>query len=133
MRSALLLAVVVLALLAAACGGASAAGHTPIAFGITGGNLAPYRVTIQPNGSVRIRGAGLTSRRHITPARVRNLQREIQQAHLASRRCAGVLPDVASQYIRLGGRRVTVHGTCDQRFQSVWNDLLRGVALLRTG
>jgi len=113
--------------------GSGATEHAPIVFGITGGNMVPYRVSIEPNGSVRVTGSGLASRRHVTPARVRNLQREIQQAHLGGRRCAGVLPDVASRYIRLGGRTVTVHGTCDQRFQRVWNDLLRGVALLRTG
>jgi hypothetical protein len=107
--------------------------HTPIQFGIAGGNIAPYQVTIQPNGSVRITGSGRKSRRHITSARVRNLQREIEQAHLASRRCPGVLPDVAGQYIRLGDRMVTVHGTCEQGFQRVWNDLLRRVALVRSG
>ena len=79
--------VVVLTAIAAAltgCG-SGATEHAPIVFGITGGNMVPYRVSIQPNGSVRVTGSGLASRRHVTPARVRNLQREIQQAHLASR------------------------------------------------
>jgi hypothetical protein len=128
--------VVVLAAIATGltgCGASGATDHKPIQFGITGGNMVPYRVSIQPNGNVLTTGSGLTSRRNITSARVRSLQREIQQAHLASRRCAGVLPDVAGRYIRLGGRMVTVQGTCDQGFERVWNDLVRDVALLRTG
>ena len=132
MRPALLLLAVVFAAAAAACG-ASATGPMPIQFGITGGNVVPYRVSIQPNGTVLTTGSGLRSRRHITSARVRSLQREIQQAHLASRRCAGVLPDVAGRYIRLGVHTVTVQGSCEQGFQRVWNDLVRSVALLRTG
>jgi hypothetical protein len=130
MRAALLLAVVVAV---TACGGASAAGHTPIAFGITGGNLAPYRVTIEPNGSIRVRGSQRTSRRQIAPARVRRLRREIERAHLSSRRCAGTLPDFAARYIRLGGRTYTVHGSCEERFQRVWNELLRATAVLQLG
>jgi hypothetical protein len=110
----------------AACG-ASAAGEAPIVFGIAGGNVIPYRVTIQPNGRVRV--TGRKARRQIAPARVRQLRREIQRAHLASRRCAGVPPDVATQYIRLGGRRYVVHGGCEARFRHVWNDLLRTVRL----
>jgi len=131
MRSALLVAVVVAA--AAGCGGASAAGDSPIAFGITGGNLAPYQVTIQPNGSVRVRGPERTARRQIPPPRVRRLRRDIERAHLSSRRCAGTLPDFAAQYIRLDGRRYTVHGSCEARFQRVWNELLRATAVLQLG
>ena len=40
----------------AACGSAAVT-HMPIVFGITGGNIAPYRVSIQPNGSVRVSGS----------------------------------------------------------------------------
>jgi hypothetical protein len=130
MRAALLLAVVVAV---TACGGASAAGHTPIAFGITGGNLAPYHVTIQPNGSVRVRGSQRTSRRQIAPARVRRLRRDIERAHLASLWCPGSLPDFAAQYIRLDGRTFTVHGSCEARFQRVWNELLRATAVRQLG
>ena len=104
--------------------GASSTAHGPIVFGITGGNIAPYRISIQPNGGVR--GA---SHRRIPPARVRRLRREIEQAHLTSRTCAGALPDVASQYIRVGRRTVTVHGDCETSFERVWNDLAQVVGL----
>jgi hypothetical protein len=105
-----------------ACGSSSTA-RRPIVFGVTGGNIAPYRVSIQPNGSVLVRGSQRGLRRRILPARVRRLRREIQQAHLSSRKCAGVLPDVASQYIGA----VTVHGDCEAQFARVWNDLAKAV------
>jgi hypothetical protein len=125
-RPALTLAAVAIALAAAACG-ASASGGGPIVFGITGGNLAPYRVTIEANGSIRVRGGQRDMRRRIAPSRVHRLRREIRRAHLVSRRCPGVLPDFSAQYIRLDGRTFTVHGTCEARFQRVWNDLVRAV------
>jgi hypothetical protein len=122
------LAVVVLVVATAACG-TSAAPRTPISFGIAGGNVIPYRVTIQPNGRVRLTGSPRTARRRVAPARVRRLRDEIQSAHLASRRCAGVLPDVAGRYVRAGGRTFTVHGDCEAGFRRVWRDLMRAVAL----
>jgi hypothetical protein len=116
----------VLAAWLAACGSTAATGQTPIVFGITGGNIAPYRVSIQPTGSVRD-SSQRSPRRQIPVARVRGLRTEIQQAHLANRHCAGVLPDIASRYIRVGGRTATVHGTCEPGFERVWNDLVRAV------
>ena len=97
-------------------------------FGISGGNIAPYSVSIQPTGTVKVRASlGLHARRRIAPARLRQLRSEIRRAHLESRRCPGVLPDFASRYIRVGSRTVTVHGGCDLAFNRVWNDLSRAV------
>jgi hypothetical protein len=118
--------VVVVAAIAAAlagCGSSSTA-QGPLVFGITGGSMVGYNVSIQPNGGVR--GA---SRRQIPAAQVRRLRQEIQQAHLTSRQCAGALPDFASQYIRVGPRTVTVHGDCEPSFVRVWNDLAQAVGL----
>jgi hypothetical protein len=106
-----------------ACGSSSVA-HDPIVFGIAGGNIAPYRISIQPNGSVR--GA---VNRQIGSTRVRRLRNEIAQAHLTSHTCAGVLPDVASRYIRVGARTVTVHGGCEASFNRVWSDLSQAVRI----
>jgi hypothetical protein len=113
------------------CGG-STASHARIRFGVTGGNLRGYHVTIQPDGSVQSKGSLPASRRQIAPTRVRQLEREIQQAHLASRQCAGVLPDIASRYIRVAGRTVMVHGSCDQDFQRIWTDLVQAAGLSRS-
>jgi hypothetical protein len=122
---ALLLALV--ALLAVGCGSSSAhhTDPTAIRFGITGGNIPRYDVTMQPNGRVRIRNAQGRSRVQIAPALVRRFQQEIQGAHLVSRRCPGALPDLAAEYIRVDGRTFTVHGGCEPRFQRVWHDLVR--------
>jgi hypothetical protein len=110
------------------CGLSAAAAHTSIGFGIRGGNISPYSVSIQPTGTIKIYSSGGNHpRRRLAPARVRRLRAEIQQAHLTSRRCPGVLPDFASRYIRVGSRTVTVHGGCERSFNRVWNDLSRAV------
>jgi hypothetical protein len=127
-RSALLFLAALVVAAAAACG-ASAGSRTPIVFGTTGGNLIGYHVTIQPNGGVRVRGEGWTARRQIRPARVRQLRREIQHAHLATTLCPGSLPDFASKFIRFSGRTVQVRGGCEQRFQRVFDALVSAVAL----
>jgi hypothetical protein len=117
-----------LAAAVAACG-ASAGGGTPIVFGTTGGNVIGFHVTIQPNGNVSVTGRGWKYRRQIRPARVRQLRRDIQDAHLASRACPGTLPDFASRFIRLGDRTYEVRGGCEQRFQRVFAALASAVAL----
>jgi hypothetical protein len=130
-RAGLLLAVAALAA-GTACGAVAATHPRPIRFGLTGGNVAPYRVLIKPSGAVTIDGPFADSRRKIPAKRVQRLQREIQQAHLAKRRmCPGVLPDIASEYIRLGSHTFTLHGTCEPRFQRVWRDLQHAVGRLR--
>ena len=122
-----LLLAVVGAAAVAACG-ASAGSSTPIVFGLTGGNAVPYRVTIQPDGSVRAT-QGWSVRKRILPRQVRRLRSEIRNAHLTSRLCPGFLPDFATNYIRLDGRTVRVHGQCEQRFTRVYDDLLAAVKL----
>ena len=127
MRPALLLLVVSAVAAVAACG-ASAGGRTPIVFGITGGNAIPYRVTIQPGGNVRV-SSGWKVRRQIRPARMRQLRREIQHAHLASSICTNSLPDFATRFVRLGDRRYAVRGECEVPFNRVFGDLTKAVAL----
>jgi hypothetical protein len=126
-RSVLLVLTVFVAAAVAACG-ASASGRTPIVFGLAGGNAVPYRVTIQPNGSVRV-SRGWTVRRQIPPRQARRLRAEIRNAHLTTRMCAGALPDFPTNYISLAGRTVRVHGRCEPRFTRVYDDLLAAVKL----
>jgi hypothetical protein len=112
-----------------ACGATTTAPTpTPIAFGVTGGNVVGYRLSIQPNGSVRSTGSARAIRRQIAAARLRQLRDEIEHAHLTSRSCPGALPDLARRYIRVGRRTVTVHGDCEAAFERVWSDLTRAVA-----
>ncbi|HEY3549779.1 MAG TPA: hypothetical protein VGK69_01820 [Gaiellaceae bacterium] len=125
MRAVLLLAVAGVAAFTA-CGAGSATRPRPIQFGVRGGNIVGYTISIGPNGKVTSpfgRGHG-----RIPERLVRQLGREIQQAHLAeSRICAGSLPDIAARYIRLGSSTFRLRGSCDSRFERVWSDLLRAV------
>jgi hypothetical protein len=120
-----------LALFAAACGSSAAhtGSHDVIRFGIAGGNIPGYRVTIEPSGSVHIRNVQGSSRLLIPPGRVRRLRDEIERAHLASRRCPGTLPDFAASFVGLGNRTFTVRGSCEPSFERVWRDLVKAVPL----
>src|SRR5262249_55605421 len=127
-RVVLLLLALSVAAAVAACG-ASAAGPTPIGFGVTGGDPARDRLGIVPDGSgPRPRGP-VTVRRHVRAARVRQLRSEIQRAHLATAICTGSLPDFSTRYIRLGDRRFAVRGRCEVPFNRVFSDLEKAVAL----
>lgn len=128
MRPAVLFLGVFVVAAVAACG-ASASGRTPIVFGVAGGNVIPYRLTIQPNGSVRLRGRGWKFRKQIRPAQVRRLRGEIQHAHLATSTCTGSLPDFATRFIRVGDRRYAVRGECEVPFNHVFHDLETAVRL----
>jgi hypothetical protein len=127
-RTSTLAVLAILAIGLSACG-ASAATQTSIVFGVGGGNMVPYSVTIEPSGAVHPHGSARVKHRQISTATVRRLRQEIQDAHLRSRECSGTLPDVGADYIRVSGRTVTVHGDCEPRFHRVWNDLAQAVGL----
>jgi hypothetical protein len=123
-RLALLLAVVGLAV-ATAAGASATTRPKPIQFGRSGGNGPQWAVLIKSGGGVTIASSGGGTRhRKITVTRVRQLDREIQRAHLAKQRlCAGSNPDFTSQYIKLDDHKFVLHGTCELKFTRVWNDL----------
>jgi hypothetical protein len=128
---AVLLLVVAGAAAFAACGAGAATRPPTIRFGLTGGNIAGSTVSIRPTGRIMIRGPSGITHRKVAARRVRRLRREIQAAHLAPNRvCAETIPDIASRYIRLGSHRFTLRGTCEPRFDRVWNDLQRAVGPL---
>jgi hypothetical protein len=105
-----------------------------IVFGDSGGNLAPFQVTIEPTGRVRSQGITRRQRRRLSHARVVSLSRLVNAdfaAGLKSRLCPGVNPDVASHFIRAKGRTVTVHGNCEPRFNGIWITLARAVGLIQ--
>ncbi len=119
----------------AACGASAASTQAKplrIVFGIAGGNLAPFQVTIDTSGRVRTTGSVRPHRRRLSRARVRSLSRLVRQAFaggLASRQCPGTNPDIGSDFIRATGRTVTVHGRCEPGFQKLWNELAQAVGL----
>jgi len=130
-RQALALAAAAAAL--CACG-ASAAAATPtrIAFGLGGGTVVPFRVVIEPTGSVRANGSRSVTHRRLSRRTVLALDREVRSAFrsgLASRQCPGTNPDVGTDFVTLGRRTVVVHGSCEPRFQRLWNALAQAVGL----
>lgn len=114
--------------LVAAVGGSTAKPNAqPIEFGMRGGNIVPFSVVIRPDGSVRATGSMKAGNHRIDPATVRRLRTEIADAHLVGRRCTGVVPDIGSRFIRVGNRTVTVHGSCNRRFERSWTALMSAV------
>lgn len=126
--------IVLAALLAGVCAcGSSAASTTPhrIVFGIAGGNMVPFQVTIEPTGRVRSSGPLKPTRRQLTHAKVVSLSRLVRQdlPALKSRLCPGTNPDVGSDFIHAYGRTVRVHGSCEPRFHRLWDTLAKAVGL----
>ena len=118
---------------AIACG-ASAASTKPhrIVFGVAGGNMVPYQVTIEPTGRVRSSGALRPRVRQLSHAKVVSLSRLVRQdfaAGLKSRLCPGTNPDIGSDFVAAYGRTVRVHGGCEPRFTKLWGTLARAVGL----
>jgi hypothetical protein len=117
----------------AACGSSSASTQAKplrIVFGVGGGNMVPFQITIQPTGRVRSSGMEPT-RRRLSHARVLSLTRLVREdfPRLKSRRCSGTLPDIGAEFIHAEGRTVRVHGGCEPRFHRLWNTLARAVGV----
>ena len=128
--------VVILAtLLVGVCAcGSSAASTTPhrIVFGIVGGNMVPFQVTIEPTGRIRVSGPLKPSRRQLSRAKVVSLSRLVRQGFgsgLKTRLCPGTNPDIGSKFIHAYGRIVRVHGGCEPRFSRLWDTLAQAVGL----
>lgn len=132
--------IAVLAALAAAasgCGGSSPSTRpTRIAFGVGGGNIAPYHVTIESTGLIRASGSMQPKQHGLSRTEVASLSRLVRDEFgtgLKSRQCPGTNPDVASDFIHAYDRTVRVHGTCEPRFQRLWNTLAQAVGLDASG
>jgi hypothetical protein len=127
--------IVLAALLGGVCAcGQSAASTTPhrIVFGVGGGNMVTYQVTIEPTGRIRSSGPLRPRVRRLSHAKVVSLSRLVRTdfaAGLKSRLCPGTNPDIGSHFIQAYGRTVRVHGSCEPRFQRLWDTLARAVGL----
>jgi hypothetical protein len=123
------------ALLSGVCACGSSAASTPphrIVFGVGGGNMVPFQVTIEPTGRVRSSGPLAPKIRHLSHAKVVSLSRLVREdfaSGLKSRLCPGTNPDVGSDFIQAYGRTVRVHGSCEPRFHRLWDTLARAVGL----
>jgi hypothetical protein len=116
--------------IAVACGSAvaSAAPATyTLAFGRTGGNIIPFRVTVTTAGRVQVTGPVRVGRTRLTAAQIAAVERVVVKERFAalpsSTSCPGTLPDVATTYVVADGRTVRVHGGCRPRFTAVFTAL----------
>jgi hypothetical protein len=121
----------ILALLALAAAAlpaaADASPKTGFEFGRAGGSIRPFAVSIATTGRVTATGAAPEHRTTLTKKQLADLNRVAFVTHFetlpATTACPNTLPDIAAQYIRVGGRTVRVHGTCVTRFNRLWTAL----------
>lgn len=105
----------------------AALAQTGFAFGRDGGNIMPFTVAIAASGRVTATGAAPAHAATVSRLRLAKLDRAVRDAQLAKlpklTMCPGTLPDIAAQFIRVGGRTVRVHGSCVARFNRLWTAL----------
>ncbi|HEX3225041.1 MAG TPA: hypothetical protein VHQ89_03000 [Gaiellaceae bacterium] len=125
--------VAVLLLAAALPSAVGASAQRGFAFGRTGGNILPFTVSIENNGSVHVTGPVAVMRKKLTRLEVADLNRVVATNGFERLRpmnqCPDALPDVASTFVRVGPLRVQVHGSCLARYQHVYNALAKAVRL----
>jgi hypothetical protein len=106
---------------------AAQASSTPaLRFGRSGGNIAPFTVTISPTGRVTAQGPVRLARPRLTPSpdAVHGLV-DLAKAEgffrmPATTVCRGTLPDFASSFVAVGSKRVSVRGSCNRRFSQLY-------------
>jgi hypothetical protein len=93
----------------------------------------PLTVTIARDGTVTARGPAQGIRPKLSPAAVAGLIRLARAEGLTTgsslTRCAGTLPDIAAAWVSVGGRTMTVHGSCKPRFTELYAVLSAAVGL----
>jgi hypothetical protein len=136
-RRLILLAVLSLGL--AACGssgtpatGPGQTGHPiQVEFGVTGGNIVPFTISISPDGKINEQGTLRVGKKHVASATVASLSDAVRSdlPGLSDRQCKGTLPDVGSRFIKADGKTVTVHGSCEAGFERLWSQLTAAAGL----
>ena len=132
LRASVLLAALTVALavpLAVLAGGGGKRQSSPtFAFGRTGGNIIPFKVTIGRDGRVTTTGSGHVTLTQASTA-LRNGLAKLAQVEgfwtlptfIA---CTGTNPDVAAHFVTVsaGGktRTVTSHGSCKPAFEELY-------------
>src|SRR3954447_1457644 len=108
---------------------ALAAPQTGFAFGRVGGSIMPFTVAVATSGVVKRDGPAPGAAKHLTKQQLAVLTRvavETQFTRMpAVTACPNTLPDIAAQFIRVGGRTVRVHGRCLAGFNRLWAALAR--------
>jgi hypothetical protein len=104
-------------------------GQAVFSFGIQGGNIRPWSVTISDDGSLTATGSIKHVQKLADPKDTLNGLLKLADAENffglpKNVRCPGVLPDVAAQWITIKAngdtKSVTVHGGCNAAFRQVY-------------
>lgn len=140
-RASTLLAVVTVALavpLAVLAGSTARRQALPtFAFGRTGGNIVPFRVTIARDGRVVARGP-IRATAVATSIPLRNGLARLARAEgfftmATALWCGAVNPDVAGRFVTVSAygrsRTVTAHGTCYPAFEELYAVLSASVGV----
>jgi len=115
----------VLALGLAACGG-SGTQNLKITFGLSGGTMRPYSVTIAPGGAVTTTGLPYGKPKPVTSGKDAELSGLVRKgfADFKNDQCPGTFPDESAMFITALGRTITVRGSCEPGFTQLWNSLI---------
>ena len=108
----------------------SSYGQATISFGIEGGNIRPWSVTVNYNGSIVGNDYRKPTNTHLYDPKnsMNGLQKlagaEGFVAMPATQQCARVLPDVAARFVTIatatGTHKVSVRGLCNTQFNELW-------------
>jgi len=130
-RIPFLAALAVLMLALAACGGSKKPTGVKITLG-RGGGLAPFAITIAPDGKVTAAGATpVKPPAALTSAQDDEVSRLVRDGFgkLKSIQCAGTFPDEATFYITALGKTVSVRGACEPGFTKLWDSVTNALGL----
>lgn len=108
-------------------------GRAVFSFGIQGGNIRPWSVTLSDDGSITATGSIKHVQKLADPTDTLNGLLKLADAENffalpKNVRCPGVLPDVAAQWITIKAngdtKQVMVHGACNAAFSQVYAVLM---------
>ena len=116
---------------------ATQTGQTVFTFGIQGGNIRPWSVTISDTGavsstgSITVRTQSLAEARDTLNGLLKLADAENFFAQPGLTQCSGTLPDVAARWIRIQAsgdtKKDAVHGTCNAAFNQIYAVLTASV------
>jgi hypothetical protein len=122
-----------LAATALASGATASQQLSGFALGRTGGNIRPFTASITADGRVSLSGPVQAGRTKLTRAQLAALTKIAADVRFTTlpktTNCAGILPDVASTFVRVGARTVRVHGECVPRYARLWKALVGAIKL----
>jgi hypothetical protein len=132
-----LVLILVSAALLLPAGSSASSGMMSFVFGRTGGNIAPFTVTISSSGAVSAVGPVRPTVTRVGSATRARLAALVKTARFYSlprtTRCRGALPDFASSFVTVrsatSSRTVLVHGDCSAGFSALYRALAKAIGV----